>query len=40
MNNSVPQQHSDRAFPYVLVLSLLGTIVSLGGVWATALPIA
>ena len=40
MTNFVPQQHSDQTFPYVLVLGLLGTIVSLGGVWATALPIA
>ena len=49
MTNFVPQQPSDQAFPYVLVISILGTIASswivfagcrLSGVWVTALPIA
>ena len=40
MTKHVPQQHSDQAFPYVLVISILGTILSFGGVWLTALPIA
>jgi hypothetical protein len=37
---NVPQQHSDATFPYVLVVSTLGTIISLGGVWLASLPIA
>ena len=40
MNRSVPQQHSDQTFPYVLIISMLGTIASFAGVWLTALPIA
>jgi len=36
----VSPQHSDNRFPVVLVVSMLGTIVSLAGVWLTALPIA
>ena len=31
---------NDNRFPYVLVLSMAGTILSLASVWATALPIA
>lgn len=34
----VPQQHSDAAFPYVLVVSTLGAIISLGGVWLASMP--
>ena len=33
--------HADRSFPYVLVCSTLGTIVSLAGVWIiTSLSVA
>ena len=32
--------NTDNRFPYVLVISMAGTILSLAGVWATALPIA
>ena len=31
---------TDNRFPYVLVISMAGTILSLVGVWVTALPIA
>ena len=37
---TIPQQHSDNAFPYVLVISTLGTIISLAGVMIASLPIA
>lgn len=37
---TIPQQHADRAFPYVLVISTIGTILSLGSVWITSLPVA
>ena len=37
---TIPQQHSDAAFPYVLVISTLGTIISLAGVMIASLPIA
>ena len=37
---TIPQQHSDATFPYVLVVSTLGTIISLAGVWFASLPIA
>ena len=40
MANSAPQHHSDNAFPYVLIISTVGTILSLGTVLVTALPIA
>ena len=30
----------DNRFPYVLVFSMAGTIISFAGVWMTALPIA
>ena len=40
MTHSVPPQHTDRAFPFVLLISTLGTILSFGGVWLLALPIA
>lgn len=40
MTNHVPQQHSDQAFPYVLIISTLGTILSFVGIGLTALPIA
>ena len=33
-------QNSDNRFPYVLVISTLGTIISLGGVMIASLPIA
>lgn len=29
----VPAFHADRSFPYVLVCSTLGTVVSLAAVW-------
>jgi len=31
---------ADKSFPYVLMISTLGTIISLGGVWITALTFA
>jgi hypothetical protein len=37
---AIPQQHSDNRFPYVLIISTLGTIISLGGVWIASFPIA
>ena len=37
---TIPQQHSDAAFPYVLVVSTLGSIISVAGVWLVSLPIA
>jgi hypothetical protein len=40
MNTTVPQQHSDAKFPYVLVISTLGTIISLGGVLISSMPVA
>jgi hypothetical protein len=40
MRNSFPYQHADQAFPSVLVISTLGTIISLAGIWLTALLIA
>lgn len=40
MDRSIPQQHADQTFPYVLVISTLGAIVGFAGVWLTALPIA
>jgi hypothetical protein len=30
----------DNRFPYVLVISTIGSIISLAGVWLTSLPIA
>ena len=36
----VPQQHNDHRFPLVLVISTLGTIISLASVWVTSLTIA
>ena len=33
---SVPRQDADQAFPAVLVNSTLGAIISLAGVWLTA----
>ena len=32
--------NTDNRFPYVLVISMAGTIFSLASVWLTALPIA
>ena len=32
---NVPQQHSDNRFPYVLVVSTLGSIISLAGLHNT-----
>ena len=32
--------NTDNRFAYVLVFSMAGTILSLGSVWFTALPIA
>ena len=40
MNTIVPQQHSDTKFPYVLVISTLGTIISLGGILISSMPVA
>jgi hypothetical protein len=40
-SKQVPAFHSDRSFPYVLVCSTLGTVVSLAAVWiSTALQVA
>ena len=37
---NVPQHHSDNRFPYVLVVSTISAIISLGGVWLASMPIA
>lgn len=36
-NRFVPQQDADQTFPSVLVTGTLGAIISLAGVWLTAL---
>jgi len=33
--NSTATYTSDRSFPYVLICSTLGTVVSLGSVWVS-----
>jgi hypothetical protein len=38
--DNISQHHSDSRFPYVLVISMLGTVLSFVGVWVTNMPIA
>jgi hypothetical protein len=37
---TVAAQNSDFRFPYVLVISTIGSIISVGGVWLASMPIA
>lgn len=40
MKRTFPQQHADQTFPSVLVVSTLGAIIGVGGIWFTALLLA